>query len=71
MFLWELLERIKKMRCKICDKNLTTVESTTKCSHTGEFLDTCGECNSDIYATLSEFEYEIKNIGIDSKQDKV
>ena len=58
------------MRCKICDKNLTTTESTTKCNHTGEFLDTCGECNSDIYATLCEFEYEVK-LNVDNVDEKI
>ena len=57
------------MRCKICDKNLTTVESTIKCSYTGNFLDTCGRCNSDIYATLSEYDYEINIKAIDKKEE--
>ena len=50
----------ENMRCRICNTNLSTGESLIKDKHTGEFLDQCGKCSSDIYATLKEFDYEIK-----------
>jgi protein-arginine kinase activator protein McsA len=36
------------MRCLSCNKNLTDFESTRKFASTGEFLDLCNRCYSDI-----------------------
>jgi hypothetical protein len=36
------------MRCLSCNKNLTDFESTRKYASTGEYLDLCNRCYSDI-----------------------
>jgi len=36
------------MRCLSCNKNLTDFESTRKFASTGEYLDLCNKCYSDI-----------------------
>jgi hypothetical protein len=36
------------MRCVCCDKNLNDYESTRKHAFTGEYLDTCNACLSEI-----------------------
>jgi hypothetical protein len=36
------------MRCLSCNKNLTDFESTRKFASTGEYLDLCNRCYSDI-----------------------
>lgn len=36
------------MRCVSCDKNLNDSESTRRVVSTGEFLDMCNKCYSDI-----------------------
>jgi len=36
------------MRCLSCNKNLSDFESTRKFASTGEFLDLCNRCYSDI-----------------------
>ena len=54
------------MRCKICNELLNTSESVAKDRRTDEYLDTCNKCNSDIFATLSEFEFQ-KSIDVYEK----
>ena len=58
------------MRCKICNKVLSLGEAISKDRWTDEFKDTCYRCNSDIYATLSEFEWDLKDIPLDKEVDK-
>ena len=36
------------MRCLSCNKNLSDFESTRKSANTGEYLDLCNSCFSDI-----------------------
>ena len=36
------------MRCLSCNKNLSDFESTRKFASTGEYLDLCNRCYSDI-----------------------
>jgi hypothetical protein len=36
------------MRCLSCNKNLSDFESTRKFASTGEYLDLCNKCYSDI-----------------------
>ena len=40
------------MRCVCCDKNLNDYESTRKHALTGEYLDTCNACLSEINQTV-------------------
>ena len=60
------------MRCKICDVVLSDYEVTRKDPTTGEYLDTCGECLSQIRLSLQEFDGEIPykyDVGIDEDEE--
>jgi hypothetical protein len=56
------------MRCKTCNENLTTSESTTVDTHTGDFLDLCHVCVGVTNKSLSEFEWA-NDVEIDYKED--
>jgi hypothetical protein len=36
------------MRCQCCDRNLNDYESTRKHAETGDYLDICNKCISDL-----------------------
>ena len=46
------------MKCKVCDKTLTSSESVVKDRTTGEYLDTCSVCHTFHYMTMGEFSYQ-------------
>lgn len=43
------------MRCQDCNENLTDEESTRKDERTGQYLDLCNTCLSNLYKDLDEY----------------
>ena len=50
------------MRCLSCNKNLSDFESTRKSANTGEYLDLCNTC-------FSEIQYDVDAIVRDDLRD--
>jgi hypothetical protein len=50
------------MRCLSCNKNLSDFESTRKSANTGEYLDLCNTC-------FSEIQYDVDTIVRDDLKD--
>jgi hypothetical protein len=50
------------MRCLSCNKNLSDFESTRKSASTGEYLDLCNTC-------FSEIQYDVDTIVRDDLKD--
>ena len=46
------------MRCQACNRALTDFESTRKSATTGEYLDLCNQCFSEISSEIDALERE-------------
>jgi hypothetical protein len=49
------------MRCQCCNKNLNDYESTRKHSITGQYLDTCNNCLSEINSIHGEIPCTVRH----------